>query len=174
MKNQEAPPIPHYLEDLPKDPRGFPITYTSIKLPDGRYDFTTTDPRKWEQVVFGRLCALCGKPHEGEELWFIGGPKCMHYRMFFDPPMHEACARYSFEVCPYLAMPKYLGAKKRLMPDHLRVELTSSDKTKPQLFGLATTRHYKPVVFQGDKLVLADKWTREIEWFKDGERTEAP
>lgn len=165
--------VPSYMRDLPKDRRGFPITFTSVKLPDGRIDFTTSDPRKWELVTRKRLCALCGKPLL-KRVWFIGGPKCMEHRLFFDPAMHEECARYSLIVCPYLAMPSYLGAKKHLVPEEFRVPITSSDTTKPQGFGLAVTDGYEVVEFQDDILVKAKRWTRPIEWWKDGERIAEP
>lgn len=162
-----AVPMPHYLQRLPQDERGWPITFTSLKLPDGRFDFTTSDPVKWALVAQSRCCALCGIVLK-REIWFIGGPKSMANRYFFDLAMHEECARYALQVCPYLALPKYLGAKKRLTPDYARLELMSSDKTKPQVFGLAKTTHYKVVRFQGDLLVLARPWTAPIEWWKDG------
>lgn len=149
------------------DKRGFPITFTSIEVSPGVYDFTTTDPRKWMLVVGSRACGLCGVVMK-EDIWFIGGPKCMKFRMFYDPPMHEECARYALVVCPYLAMPKYLGAKTHLVPEQYRVPIVSSDKEKPDRFGLVTTKGYKPVMFQGDTLILADEWTRPIEWWKDG------
>lgn len=167
MNQPSGVPIPYLLSLLPRDSRGWPITYTSLKLPDGRYDFTTSDPLKWAIVAACRCCALCGIVLK-REIWFIGGPKSMRNRFFFDLAMHEECARYALQVCPYLAMPKYLGAKKRLTPADMRVELVSSDKTKPVKFGLAKTNGYKLVKFQGDKLVLAKEWLAPIEWWKDG------
>lgn len=161
--------VPSHIARLPKDARGWPITYTSLKLPDGRYDFTTSDPLKWNEVCFNRACALCGIVLP-RHIWFIGGPKSMRFRFFFDLPMHEDCARYALAVCPYLALPKYLGAKKRITPDWARIDLASSDKVKPERFGLAKTTHYQPVIFQGDKLVKAREWVAPIEWWKDGER----
>lgn len=171
MKPKTSVPIPPHLEDAPKDARGWPITFTSILMPDGRYDFTTTDPYKWKKVVNDGLCASCGKPLD-RDIYFIGGPKTMRYHLFFDAGMHEDCARYSLMVCPYLSMPKYFEAKKRLVPELMRKELVSADKRKPEVFGLAMTHAYRPVIFQGDLLVQAAEWKQPIEWWKDGKRCE--
>jgi hypothetical protein len=167
VKSSEYP-IPQHMQHLPRDGRGYPITYSSLHLPDGRIDFTTSDPYKWTRAAHGRFCALCGRPLDHEK-WFIGGPKCMLFRIFFDLAMHEDCARYSFKVCPYLAMPKYLGAKSRPTPDWARVDIVSSDKDKPAIFGLAVTTGYDLVMFQGDLLVQAHGWLRPVEWHKDGQ-----
>jgi hypothetical protein len=165
---KEAIPIPHYLKDAGVDQRGWPITFTSIKYPDGRVDFTTTDPAKWNYVVFNRKCALCGKTLVDDHCWWIGGPKTMVFQLFFDAAMHEECARYAIQVCPYLSLPRYLGAKSRITPSDQRVELNSSDKYKPVFFGLARSHYYRPVMFQGDKLVQASVWVNSPEWWKDG------
>lgn len=149
-------PVPDCMAHLPKDPRGFPGTYTSIKLPDGRYDLTTADHGKWLEVVNDRLCALCGRPLRNT-MWFIGGPKCVAYRFFFDPAMHEECAKYSFEVCPYLSLPGYLGAKKHLVSEEARMDIVSADKRKP-------------VIYQGDLLVRANEWLDPPTWWKDGQQ----
>jgi hypothetical protein len=95
----------------------------------------------------------------------------MRTHVFYDHPMHEECARYSLQVCPYLSMPKYLGAKSRPTPDDMRVLIVSSDSTKPARFGLASTNRYKGILFQGDELLQADEW-RSLEWWKDGKLIE--
>lgn len=166
-------PIPSYMKNLPRDHRGWPITFTSILLADGRYDFTTVDPVKWATCAKNRLCGLCGKPLLRRK-WFIGGPKCMTFRVFFDLAMHEECARYALLVCPYLATPNYRGAKTRPVPDIYREEIVSADMEKPAGFGLAVTDGYTVVEFQGDVLVKAKRWIRPVEWWRDGARIEDP
>lgn len=167
-------PIPAEMRALPRDPRGLPITYTSMMLPDGRYDFTRADTLKWMECVKGRLCGLCGKPLP-KKMWFIGGPLSMANRFFFDLGMHEACARYALVVCPYLAVRSFTKVKKRNIDEGDGVishELQSSNSKKPAVFGLAVTDGYEPVKFQGDALVRAKRWMRDIEWWDAGERTE--
>lgn len=160
--------MPFYLSRLPRDRRGWPITYTSLKLPDGTIDFTTTDPLRWMECAQGRSCGLCGIVLK-RLVWFIGGPKCFKYRVFFDLPMHEECARYAMIVCPYLSMPKYLGAKSRPTPEALRKDIVSADKIKPGQYMLSRTNGYRIVNFQGDVLVRANAWDR-TEWWKDGKQ----
>lgn len=164
--------MPALMRDLPRDPRGLPITYTSLIMPDGRYDFTRADTAKWIECVKGRQCGLCGKALP-KRMFFIGGPLSMTNRMFFDLGMHEECARYALVVCPYLALKSYLHAKKRNVgtDEVLGYELASSNSIKPAVFGLAVTDGYTPVQFQGDMLVQAKRWTRDIEWWDAGERT---
>lgn len=166
--------VPPLMRDLPRDPRGLPITFTSIKMPDGRYDFTRADMVKWLECVVGRTCGLCGKTLP-KRIWFIGGPLSMTNRIFFDLAMHEDCARYALLVCPYLAVKSYTQAKKRNIAEGdgiLSRELESSNSTKPAVFGLAVTDGYTPIRFQGDALVQAKRWIREIEWWDAGQRVE--
>lgn len=167
-------PIPPLMRDLPRDHRGLPITYTSIVLPDGRYDFTRADMARWFECAKGRLCSLCGK-RLPKRIWFVGGPLCMTNRLFFDLAMHEECARYALVACPYLATPNYQRAKKRAIPDSavpINAVLNSADAEKPAGFGLACTDGYVYVKFQGDDLVRAKRWVRPIEWWRDGARSE--
>lgn len=162
------------MRNLPRDPRGLPVTYTSLTLPDGRIDFTQADTLIWRRCVKDRLCALCGNKLP-KKMWFIGGPLTMVNRFFFDLGMHEECARYALVVCPYLAVRGFKGVKKRAIgadePGIRQKELASSDSARPAVFGLAMTDGYDPVRFQGDELVRAKRWMREIEWWFAGERT---
>lgn len=167
MKPNEVP-MPDRLARLPRDARGYPITFTVMRLPNGDHDFTTSDPFRWREALSKRLCGLCGEKLE-RKIWFIGGPKCIANRFFFDHPMHEECARYALVVCPYLAMPSYLGAKTHKVPEELRKTLVSSDSTKPVAFGLASTTWYRGVLVQGDTLLQAGPWV-DLEWWVDGKR----
>lgn len=162
------------MRELPRDPRGLPITYTSMRLPDGRYDFTRADHHVWLRCVKDRCCGLCGQPLT-KRMWFIGGPLTMVNRLFFDLGMHEDCARYALLVCPYLAVRSFTSVKKRNIPDSAvgwQKELASADARKPAAFGLGQTDGYAPVTYQGDKLVRAKRWMRPIEWWYGGERVE--
>lgn len=169
---QRSIPIPSLMRNLPRDTRGWPITYTSLILPDGRHDFTQADTYIWRRCVKDRLCALCGNSLT-KKMWFIGGPLSMVNRFFFDLGMHEECARYALLVCPYLAVRGYGGVKKRAVGAHEVAQqkvLASSNLTRPEAFGLAMTDGYTPVVLQGDELVRAKRWMRPIEWWFGGER----
>jgi len=82
---------------------GFPVPFTVlVDLVTGIPDFTATDMERWYAAVSERLCGVCGTPLD-YWIWFIGGPQSMEIRSFFDPGMHEECARYALSVCPYLS-----------------------------------------------------------------------
>ena len=51
---------------------------------------------------------MCGNKLKGSR-WFVGGPKSAFSIIgaYYDPPMHEECAHYALQVCPYLAAPTY-------------------------------------------------------------------
>lgn len=171
-------PIPPLMRTLRRDHRGIPITFTSLVLPDGRHDFTRMEMSRWFQCVDQRLCMLCGQKLV-KKMWFIGGPLCMHNRFFFDLGMHEECARFALLVCPYLAVRSYTHAKVRAIKSgdgpFIDAELNSSDKEKPIAFGLACTDGYALAKVQGDTLVRAKRWIKEIEWWNAGSRImEAP
>lgn len=161
--------MPKRLQALPRDKRGYPITFTVYETSAGVFDFTTTDPAKWMLAVQRRLCGMCGKGLGNRKIWFIGGPLSIHNRVFYDHPMHEDCARYAMVTCPYISMPKYMGAKSRPTPEDIRVPIVSSNSTKPDRFGLASCVDYEMIVFQGDSLLMATPWI-DLEWWKDGER----
>lgn len=99
-------PVPPKLTERPRDSRGFVVPYTALSLNEG-WDFTTLDPRKVQTCVEMGLCGLCGTylGDEDEVVTFVGGPLSVTNRNFLDPPMHEQCALYALNVCPFLAMP---------------------------------------------------------------------
>jgi hypothetical protein len=81
--------------------KGLPRLYTAIEV-QGIVDFATTDVERWVECLRNHLCGVCGKPLEGDRFYAIGGPESGAQRAFFDPPMHNDCAKWSFENCPYL------------------------------------------------------------------------
>lgn len=93
-------PVPPRLQKLPLDPRGYPI-FWSITQDNGKYDFKHIPMPKIVQAGKNRLCGLCGETIYGDVV-FIGGPQSCKNRVFSDPPMHDECARYAWQVCPYI------------------------------------------------------------------------
>lgn len=97
-------PMPPAIAALPRDPRGFPILFTA--RPTGwkagdPVDFRVFNTRHALKALREHLCGVCGKPTK--DYFFVGGPMCLANRIFGDPPMHDACARYAMQVCPYLS-----------------------------------------------------------------------
>lgn len=97
-------PQPPAIAALPKDPRGFPILFTARPTgwkPGDAVDFRVFNTRHALKALREHLCGVCGNPTK--DYWFVGGPMCLANRIFGDPPMHEACARYALQVCPFLS-----------------------------------------------------------------------
>jgi len=111
MPTQTAIEVPKRLRKRPKDPRGYPIPYVALVDKGKRAHFTISDQMRVLEVATKGLCGLCGDKlkDEGKGAWFIGGPICFTHPQgaFLDPAMHEDCARYAVQVCPYLAAPRY-------------------------------------------------------------------
>jgi len=96
--------MPPQIAALPKDPRGLPIFYSirpPIYTPGQVVDFRVLNVDNSRRAMLEHRCGVCGQPIK--DFWFIGGPMCLANRIFGDPPMHLACARYAMEVCPYLS-----------------------------------------------------------------------
>jgi hypothetical protein len=100
--------IPKRMAHLPVDRRGYAIPWGVYVDSSGRAQFTINDDVKREFALTGDLCPICGqKLSRGR--WFVGGPMSAFHRhgAYFDPPMHDECAHYSLQTCPYLAAPRY-------------------------------------------------------------------
>ena len=110
--------VPPAMQTLAVDARGYRIPYTATVGTDGKPDFRVVDTVKSRRCIVYRLCAVCGQPM-GEQIAFVGGPRTMKNHLFFDTAMHEECAVYALQVCPFLAAPKFSYARadiKMVMP----------------------------------------------------------
>ncbi len=108
MKPSEIP-IPLRMRHLDLDHRGFPIFYIAQRDPNsGRAMFAVNDSLKQRECAEKDLCEICGtKLFRGR--WFIGGPlSAFHPKgAYNDAAMHDECAHYSLNVCPWLAASNY-------------------------------------------------------------------
>jgi hypothetical protein len=95
------------------------------------------------RVVAERRCGICGEPLS-YWLYFLGSPRQIQHRSFWDPPTHEDCARYSAAVCPFLN-----GEKAPAVAAHVRarhpggtvVDIPNKGRT-PSALGLLQARRY--------------------------------
>ena len=107
----------HNLPPPPRDPgrwyQGWPVPFTILwpDYPEGKPDWTTADPIRHRRCLDLHLCGVCGQKLDIHNIVFIGGCHGLDPLgpgkdavAFFDPPMHEECAKYSAEVCPYLGV----------------------------------------------------------------------
>lgn len=103
-------PIPLRMRKLPLDHRGYPIGKGFYVDKAGKPQFTINDETKRQRHIRNDLCAICGTKLMRFR-WFIGGPASAYdeHGAYIDPPLHDECAHYALQVCPYLAAPAYAG-----------------------------------------------------------------
>ncbi len=67
------------------------------------------DDRKAYHALLRDLCPICGE-RLGRWKWFVGGLQSAFHPAgcYLDLPGHRDCIEYALQVCPYLAIPKYL------------------------------------------------------------------
>ncbi len=92
--------VPERLKDRPIY-KGYIVPYVTMLDTQGNPDFRVNNTVKNKECYEERKCGLCGKDLKG---WiaFIGGDLAMKNEIFSDPPMHEDCARYAAQTCPFL------------------------------------------------------------------------
>lgn len=109
--------IPDRMRHL-KTWRGVAVPFMVV-WKDDRPLFSITDDQLQDAAPRLNLCSVCGtKLFRGR--WFVGGPLSAFHPngSFHDFAMHAECMRYSLQVCPYLALPKYLGSVGPAIIDH--------------------------------------------------------
>lgn len=83
--------------------QGLAIPYV-VRWHEGTPRFADVDPEKLAEVLRQQWCGLCGYPLTLTDIVWIGGQT--HYddpqAWFGDPPLHQTCARYSVQHCPFL------------------------------------------------------------------------
>jgi hypothetical protein len=163
--------IPFRLSRRPLDARGFVIPFTQFIKPDGTPDFRVMDDDRTSKALRRRLCSLCGEPMR-KDVWFIGGPKCVAYGYFYDPPMHRECALYALQTCPHLARAK---GKYAPVPDRIEgaalVIQGEMDDQKAEWFGLMRSTGYTSSrTDTGMLLIKAHMPWLSVEHWREGHR----
>lgn len=156
--------MPKAIAALPRDPRGFPITFTTLIQVDGRPDFTTIDGEKIARCAQDHLCGMCGNGL-GDQVVFIGGPSSCGSGAFLDPPMHLECARYASQVCPHLAISTARYSKPKLDGPEGRTIAEFVDPDRPEKFGLYLTQGYRIAVYEGHPIFAAFP-ADEVQWLE--------
>lgn len=107
--NWKQVPIPPKMQDLSKDPRGYPIPFVVLVDNQDTAHFKINDSRKQLQALQQGLCHVCGKKLRIDDLWLLGGPKSAFHPhgCYIDGPTHYQCGSYALQVCPYLSAAKY-------------------------------------------------------------------
>jgi hypothetical protein len=80
----------------------FPIPFVTHVDEAGVPDFKVHDNAKRARCAEENLCQLCGRTLTGR-MAFVGHTGSIERGTFGEPPMHEACCEYAWQVCPWLA-----------------------------------------------------------------------
>lgn len=181
--NWQDIPIPRRMRALQRDQRGYPIPFIILRDTDQRPHFTINDTSRVHKCVLESRCPICGNRLDKVK-WFVGGPlSAFHERgSYFDSAMHHDCMTYALQVCPYLAMPNYLGRidtatmKPEKVPEGVHMFMdTTMIPERPTLF-VAVGSHQQiatlsPAGFQfGMYNVRPGKPYLEVEYWRNGQR----
>lgn len=152
------PAVPRELRDRPRDRHGRIIGWTVAIGDDGEPMHGTNVALRCAEAIERRRCGLCGNPLAGR-VAFVGNGECVLNRSFLEPPMHEACARYSLAVCPYLlAAEGFTASRERPGVAVL------ADRSRPARMALYVTRDFRPLYGDHPPMSLAGAPIR-LEWF---------
>lgn len=101
-------PRPRRCVHLDTDPRGYPIIATVTRDGSNANFGSVSELRKLVLATFD-LCAVCGHPFHDELRWqvsFSDQPLNEGVRVTFsEAPVHEVCALYAAQVCPFVSSP---------------------------------------------------------------------
>lgn len=79
----------------------FPIPFVTARI-NGKPDFRVHNDERRKLIGKRKLCQLCGYPLGGD-IVFAGSRSSIRRHTYGEPPMHEECAQWAVEVCPWLA-----------------------------------------------------------------------
>lgn len=154
MKNPR--PIPDFLAHL-KTHKGYAVPYFVAYVPSPATgemlpDFRFTDPKKRDTCLKYGKCFICGNKITGLG-HLISGPLGLQNRISTDTPMHEACARYSLDVCPHLYFEKSARRDTNAPPPHALSGDRNHAPDKPTEFFLVRIGGYGMVFSDGVDLL---------------------
>lgn len=134
--------VPSFLRGRPRY-KGMIVPYTVYVDKEGRPDFKVVDYERLEECIKHRLCGVCGHSM-GKRVAFIGGNLALEQRIFTDPPMHEACALYSADICPFVSGDiDRLAANFRTPEDRQLLVNPNVLTERPAIMGVLYTKHYE-------------------------------
>jgi hypothetical protein len=101
-------PAPARCSFLRADPRGYPIIAVIPQDP-GEEDYgSLSEVRKLVLATYD-LCAVCTLPLRDELRWQVSFDDQLQHMgatpRFNEAPVHEVCALYAAQVCPYVSSP---------------------------------------------------------------------
>ncbi|MEU0108484.1 hypothetical protein ABZ313_24420 [Streptomyces sp. NPDC006251] len=168
--------LPPQIAALPRDRRGYPITFVTAIGDDGVPDFSTLDGPRRARAIVEQLCGICGRQLPLIRA-VIGGLQVVESHLTVDPPMCLECAMvaatHAAAGCPFLLSP------------NARYRKTSTDgptspviaEERPSTFFLARTFAHEAVRTRHpdgseDVMALCARWTC-LEMLSGGELVDA-
>lgn len=131
--------------------KGYVVSYTTFIDRDGVPDFKINDEVKRTKCVLHGRCAMCGEKL-GKRIAFIGGPASIEEgKLFIDAGMHPDCAKYAWDVCPYIVMGT---GHATFLKDHSKdgtvtnLNVIATSQAPPQRMGMMITTAYAVVAVQ--------------------------
>ncbi|MFJ4519214.1 SEC-C metal-binding domain-containing protein [Streptomyces sp. NPDC088816] len=103
---QNTVELPRRMKHLAVDRRGYPVIATVERSPQ-EVNFGSINERRKLALAAFDWCAVCGMPFGDELRWqvvFQEGP--LPTAIAGEAPVHEVCALYAAQVCPYLFSPQ--------------------------------------------------------------------
>lgn len=142
--------LPAAMAGLPRDARGYVVFWTAfVDSGTGEPDFRVLEYPRVLEALKKRLCGMCGGRIAGNTLCLLGTEDDLNGRWGAswvrgtDPPMHEECARYALEACPFLSG-KAVRRSGRPMPgDSSRAPGHTHRRDRPPRRGLFFVRSYE-------------------------------
>lgn len=161
-------PIPPAIAKLPRDAQGYPLPFFAARIGDGQRTPAVADRRKAELCAKKRWCWICGQPIQST-VCFIAGPNACAAGRFSDGPMHPACAEFSVQVCPYMALSKVERLTERKEAAFAgRIEDPAHfDAAKPDRFGIQYAKGFRWERVTGDIHFLPMACERLV-FYRDG------
>lgn len=101
-------PTPVRCTHLLRDPRGYPIIAAIPQEPSKEDYGALSEQRKLVLATFD-LCAVCAMPFRDESRWQVTFDDQLQHMgetpTFNEAPVHEVCALYAAQVCPFVSSP---------------------------------------------------------------------
>jgi hypothetical protein len=152
---------------------GYPVPFIAYRGPMNRPEFAINDNRMVMQAILGGLCAICGEKLNKDAFLLGGIRSALDPRgCYRDPPMHQKCAEYALRVCPWLALPSYVGVKESVRQRQLAtgafVDMTV-DPRKPSTFFMVKPdgmivfdNEGSPQILPNRPMVYAEEWREGV------------
>jgi hypothetical protein len=137
--------IPARLRRFPLWKDKYLIHYTVYVDEKGIPDFRVMNAENRAVAMATKACHLCGYSLGTEPMVFIGGPQTAEHHVFLDGPMHDDCARYAIQICPYLVSPTahFSSPFRAKLRDAGIVANPAVDPERPAKMALVYCRDYE-------------------------------